>query len=504
MHLNNSKTCAAELNMIHFDKSYEMANKNARKEYSKIKKKEYRKNKKDTHIKASADEKKDKRREYIKDKVKEYRKNQRENNEDALKKTMAEEKAKQRRESAARTDELSRRRNFMRATLFGPIFICSCCHRKHFEKAVTKVTENFKDKLAAKKVPYSLAIPPKQEVQVNILLNGSNSLTGIYICHTCKNSLLGGGLPAMAVQNNLHLPKLLEDCKLTELENNLIAKIINFQYIYQLPKSRWGATKKQMISVPVREESLMNTIDKLPRLPKDAGIIPIHLKRKLEYNNSHKKEYVDPARMLRALKHLKDSGHPYYQFCDDFNIDKYKERCKKEDKDGHRLLFSNLEENEMTYNIDDDANISNSEHKIQLENELNKNITAEDKSGNEQSGKNKDEQEHEGSCEDEDEEILIQLDITNDDKIILNIRKDNGDYYRATLSAEEGLEGIQAKIYGEFDEDKIVSEVISIFEEIHLESESNNERSKETILKDWKKMEKILDKVNYFEKNITN
>ena len=172
---------------------------------------------------------------------------------------MADEKKAQRRKSAALTDELTRRRNFMRATLFGPIFICSCCHRKHFENAVTKVTENFKEKLAAKKVPYSLAIPPKQEVQVNILLNGSNSLTGIYICHTCKNSLLGGRLPAMAVQNNLHLPKLLEDCKLTELENNLIAKNINFQYIYQLPKSRWGATKKQMISVPVREESLMNT-----------------------------------------------------------------------------------------------------------------------------------------------------------------------------------------------------------------------------------------------------
>ena len=172
MHLNNSKTCAAKLDMIHFDKSYEMANKNARKEYSKIKKKEYRKNKKETHKKVSADEKKENRREYIKDKVKEYLKNQRENNEDALKKAMAEEKAKQRKESAANTDELTRRRNFMRATLFGPIFICSCCHCKHFENAVTKVTENFNAKLAAKKVPYSLAIPPKQEVQVNILLNG--------------------------------------------------------------------------------------------------------------------------------------------------------------------------------------------------------------------------------------------------------------------------------------------------------------------------------------------
>ena len=130
----------------------------------------------------------------------------------------------------------------------------------------------------------------------------------------------------MAVQNALHLPELLEDCKLTEIENNLIAQMINFQYIYQLPKSRWGATRKQMISVPVREETLMNTISQLPRLPNDAGIIPVHLKRKLEYKNSHKLAYVDPAKMLRALKHLNDSGHPYYQLCDDFNLDTYKER----------------------------------------------------------------------------------------------------------------------------------------------------------------------------------
>ena len=147
----------------------------------------------------------------------------------------------------------------------------------------------------------------------------------------------------MAAQNGLHIP---DDCKLTELENNLIAQIINFQYIYKLPKSRWGATKKQMVSVPVKEETLMNTINQLPRLPKDAGILPVHLKRKLEYKNSHKSEYVDPNKIFRALKHLKESDHPYYQFCDDFNLDSYKQRCFEKDKNGHRLLFDD-EENDI-------------------------------------------------------------------------------------------------------------------------------------------------------------
>ena len=132
------------------------------------------------HRKAMADEKKT------------QREKRREENEHAYKKAVADEKKTQRRKSAALTDELTRRRNFTRATLFGPIFICSCCHRKLFENGVTKVTETFKNKLSDKKVPYSVDIPSKQEVQVNISLNDSTSLSGIYICHTWREIASNG------------------------------------------------------------------------------------------------------------------------------------------------------------------------------------------------------------------------------------------------------------------------------------------------------------------------
>ena len=77
----------------------------------------------------------------------------------------------------------------------------------------------------------------------------------------------------MAVYNGLDLVPMKKEDQLTELENNLIALNINFQYIYCLPKSRWGATRKQMISVPVDPSTIQNTVQKLPRLPKDAGLI---------------------------------------------------------------------------------------------------------------------------------------------------------------------------------------------------------------------------------------
>ena len=84
-----------------------------------------------------------------------------------------------------------------------------------------------------------------------------------------------GKIPSMSITNGLHLTDILKEGNLTELENNLIAQNINFQYIFCLKKSRWAATKKQMISVPVAVEKVLNTIENLPRLPKNAGLVPV-------------------------------------------------------------------------------------------------------------------------------------------------------------------------------------------------------------------------------------
>ena len=99
-----------------------------------------------------------------------------------------------------------------------------------------------------------------------------------------------GKVPSMATINGLQLEHIDESCQLTELENNLIAQNINFQYIFCLKKSRWAATKKQMVSVPVAPETILNTVNQFPRIPREAGLIPVQLKRKLEYDRCHKKE----------------------------------------------------------------------------------------------------------------------------------------------------------------------------------------------------------------------
>jgi hypothetical protein len=278
-------------------------------------------------------------------------------------KTNADQRKKVEKQNA-NIDKKQRRQNFSRAVLFGPIFICSCCSRKLYENGVKKITEELKDKINQRKPYFYRHCIPKEE-PIEIDLDGNYELSGNYICGTCKTSMMQGKIPSMATINGLQLAPIGDNCHLTELENNLIALNINFQYIFCLKKSRWAATKKQMISVPVGVDTVLNTIEQLPRMPRQAGLVPVNLKRKRVYQNSHKKELIDPDKIFRTLNYLKKCQNPYYQFFDD--IETFKERCKEQDFQGHELLFGEEddEHEEEILNQDeannDESNIDESE-----------------------------------------------------------------------------------------------------------------------------------------------
>ena len=88
-------------------------------------------------------------------------------------------------------------------------------------------------------------------------------------------------LPPLSSKNKLALEKQDENLTLTELEGALIAKNIIFQKIRQLPKSRWTVLTDRIINVPIENKDVLNTIELLPRNPKEAGLIGVSLKRKL-------------------------------------------------------------------------------------------------------------------------------------------------------------------------------------------------------------------------------
>jgi hypothetical protein len=355
LHFQRQPICGNKIDMVHFSNVHEQFRAQKERERNRIKAQNYKLRKK------QADPESFKLNESNANKRK--REKQKETNPELLKLNQSnadKRKIAAKKKKEENIDEKRRCYNFSRAVLFGPIFICSCCSRRLFENAVTKITAKFKEKVNQKRPNFYDQIIPK-EIPVEIELNGTHDLSGSYICSSCKTAMMKGKIPSMATINGLQLAPIDSNFHLTELENNLIAQNINFQYIFCLKKSRWAATKKQMISVPVAVNTVINTIQQLPRLPRQAGLVPVNLKRKKIYNRNHKKEYIDPEKIFRVLKHLKQCGNPYYQFYDDFKS--YKERCKEQDSQGHQLIFGddnkdNVEEinseEEEDHNIDDE------------------------------------------------------------------------------------------------------------------------------------------------------
>ena len=159
----------------------------------------------------------------------------------------------------------------------GCIFICVCCNRRCFDTNVVEYNEQF---TASIEEDY----PDLLERCVQSL-SGSDSVQGKQcICHICKNYLKRGKMPPMSTRNGLDIVDLKDSkrnkLELSELEATLIAKNIIFMKIFHLPKSRWSAVKDKTVNVPIQGDAVLQTVSNFPRMPCEAGIIPVKLKRK--------------------------------------------------------------------------------------------------------------------------------------------------------------------------------------------------------------------------------
>ena len=102
---------------------------------------------------------------------------------------------------------------------------------------------------------------------------------------------------------------------MSDLSTVLIAKTILFLKLFKLPKSRWSAIKDKVVNVPINDNDILKSIsslNSLPRKPCDAGLIPVQLKRKIEYKNVVTEAFVNPDQLIAAVNKLKEMGHPGY------------------------------------------------------------------------------------------------------------------------------------------------------------------------------------------------
>ena len=95
--------------------------------------------------------------------------------------------------------------------------------------------------------------------------------------------------------------------------------------------------KDKTINIPIFESDIISTVESLPRTPTEAGIIPVNLKRKTSYKNSHMVQYISVPKIIKALSTLKLLGHKYYQFVP--LTMNFRDLCKENDLDGFRFIY---------------------------------------------------------------------------------------------------------------------------------------------------------------------
>ena len=293
-----------------------------------------------------------------KDEMRNFREKQREYDEQKL----MEKNRNMKRNSRKNETENQRLKVFLQATMHNAVFICTCCHIRSFQSNVLQFTNSLKEKISSKypnilKMCLNIKCPilsnfqtqHPQEKWPDYYRDDEKSMRKEFICKTCLKYLRNNKMPPSCVKNGLEIHETYEELKaedliLTDLEGALIARSILFMKIFQLPTSRWTGMIDKAVNVPIPESSVLNTLEKLPRTPIDAGLISVNLKRKEEYKNTHISQLINPKKIFKMLDKLKEKKNPHYKFYEDYST--FKERCMKNDPKGSKLLYNDcIEEN---------------------------------------------------------------------------------------------------------------------------------------------------------------
>ena len=173
------------------------------------------------------------------------------------------------------------------------------------------------------------------------------------LCLFCQGYMKRNKMPSTCHMNKLEIKDVEELLRLNKFDNMLIAKIVLFMFISQLPMSRMEALKGKVTLVPIQGEDIVKTVaagQALPRTPTEAGLVTYELRKKQEYRQTvGRPQLVNPKSLVEALKVLKESGNPYFQL-DIEDVDKYFQRCAEDDPQGVNAAFPELAEGDCEVN----------------------------------------------------------------------------------------------------------------------------------------------------------
>ena len=189
---------------------------------------------------------------------------------------------------------------FLEKIKFGPDFVCCCCHRMMYRQNV--------------QLFYNRKYPKLSEEQFRTILEPYiyTSVDGnTWICVTCNRSLSRGKMPRQAKANDLELDQVPDTlAELNEIEIRLLSLRIPFMKIVALPRGKQKAIHGPAVNIPTKLDAICNL---LPRLPDEAELLPMKLKRKLSYKSHYMYDSIHPQKMIAALQWLTENNPLYSQ-----------------------------------------------------------------------------------------------------------------------------------------------------------------------------------------------
>ena len=180
--------------------------------------------------------------------------------------------------------------NFRSEVKKQPVHICTSCHRLLSRKGVQKFSIEKYNKVRPQII--QLVLDDKYRLSS---IDGST-----YICHSCHRTLKLGKIPVQSKANRMALEEIPDELKgLNNLELHIICKRILFMKLVKLPRGKQKGIKGAAVNVPA---DLGPACNLLPRLPPDAHIVSLKLKRKLEYRSGtvNSKSFV--SKVLLRIK----------------------------------------------------------------------------------------------------------------------------------------------------------------------------------------------------------
>ena len=243
------------------------------------------------------------------------------------KEKLAEEEATRKREHRQRDPFQHARKNILEKCFLSYICVSDCMLRTR--DAVSEV------KLDGLRPTFT----ESQLAKLTINPSTRSSDGKFYICFSCKKTIKRGGWPRL---NEKHidlavapLPANLreKEMALNKCESYLLKLNIPFIRVAHLPRSADFKVIGPMIVVEGKVEETMDNL-----LPRPQRLIPVALKRKMEYAGSFVSEIVDIEKLMAYYKHFKQVNHLFKDTemsndkLDDFFLENLQSIAEQDDK----------------------------------------------------------------------------------------------------------------------------------------------------------------------------